>query len=99
MENKKDIGKNGLLVGAGIVAVAAAAAGAYFLYGSKNAKQHRKQIKAWTLKAKGEVLEKLEKLKDVNEEIYHKVVKQVSDKYQALKSIDKADVMEFADEL
>ena len=41
----------------------------------------------------------MEKLKDINEEIYHKVVNQVSKKYEALKSIDKKDVVEFAREL
>ncbi|MSU54345.1 MAG: hypothetical protein EXS48_00695 [Candidatus Staskawiczbacteria bacterium] len=98
MAKKNNLGKE-VLIGAGLVAVAAAAAGAYFLYGSKNAKQNRKQVKAWTLKAKGEVLEKLEKLKDINEDIYQKVVNEVSKKYQAVKSIDKKDVLEFAKEL
>src|SRR3989338_6365228 len=98
MQKKNNLAKE-VLVGTGLVAVVAAAAGAYFLYGSKNAKQHRKQVKSWTLKAKGEVLEKLEKLKEVNEEIYHKVVNEVSKKYQAVKSIDKKDVEELVREL
>lgn len=98
MAKKNNLAKD-VLIGAGLVAVVAAAAGAYFLYGSKNAKQNRKKVKAWTLKAKGEILEKLEKLKDINEGIYHKIVNEVSNKYQALKSIDKNDVMEFAREL
>lgn len=97
-QKKNNLGKE-VLIGAGLVAVAAAAAGAYFLYGSKNAKQNRKQVKAWTLKAKGEVLEKLEKLKDINEDVYQKVVNEVSNKYQQLKTIDKNDVVEFAKEL
>jgi hypothetical protein len=45
------------------------------------------------------VLEKLEKLSDVSEEAYHKVIDQVAKKYQEVKSIDKKDVMEFVDEL
>ena len=67
--------------------VAAAIAGTYFLYGSKNATKNRKKIKSWTLKAKGEILEQLESLSEVNEKIYHKIVDEVSDKYQALKNI------------
>ncbi len=98
MKNKHNLGKE-VLTGVALAAVVAAAAGAYFLYGSKKAKQHRKQVKGWMLKARGEVLEKLEKLKEVNEEIYQKVVNEVSNKYEALKSIDKEDVMEFAKEL
>ena len=39
-----------------------AAAGTYFLYGSKDAKKNRKAVKSWALKAKAEVLEALEKV-------------------------------------
>ncbi len=98
MEKKNNVVKD-VLMGAGLVAVAAAAAGTYFLYGSKNAPKNRKKIHAWSLKAKGEILEKLENLKEVNEETYHKVIKDVTDKYQTLKKVDKKDVMEFVDEL
>lgn len=87
-------------VGTGLAAVAAAAiAGTYFLYGSKSASKHRKQVKAWSLKAKGEILEQLEKLSTVNEETYHKVIKQVANKYKTLKRLDAKDVVEFAEEL
>src|SRR3954468_14149215 len=96
---KKSIAKGGTLIGAALAAVAAAAAGTYFLYGSKNAPKNRKMVKAWSLKAKGEILEKLEKLSDVNEAVYHKIVKEVADKYQTMKKIDKKDMMEFVDEL
>lgn len=90
---------NKTAVGAGLVAVAAAAVGTYFLYGSKNAPKHRKQVKAWSLKARGEILEQLEKLAKVDEETYHKVIKQVASKYKTLKRLDAKDVVEFADEL
>ncbi|MEK7494187.1 MAG: hypothetical protein AAB630_03475 [Patescibacteria group bacterium] len=86
-------------VGAGLAAVAAAVAGTYFLYGSKNAPKHRKQVKAWSLKARGEILEQLEKLSKVDEAAYHKVIKQVASKYKALKRLDAKDVVEFAEEL
>lgn len=87
-------------VGTGLAAVAAAAiAGTYFLYGAKSASKHRKQVKAWSLKAKGEILEQLEKLSTVNEATYHKVIKQVASKYKTLKRLDAKDVVEFAEEL
>jgi hypothetical protein len=82
-----------------VAAAVAAIAGAYFLYGSKNAPKNRKKVKAWSLKAKGEVLEKLEKLSDVNEQIYHKIVDEVSEKYQKMKNIDQKDIAEFIKEL
>ncbi|MCR4322562.1 MAG: hypothetical protein NUV61_00540 [Candidatus Azambacteria bacterium] len=86
-------------VGAGVAAVAAAIAGTYFLYGSKNAQKHRKQVKAWSLKAKGEVLEQLEKLPEVNEKAYHAVVKEVASQYKTLKQLNPKDVVEFVGEL
>ncbi len=97
-EQKSMIG-SGMAVGAGVAAVVATVAGAYFLYGSKDAKKHRKMVRSWSLKAKGEILEQLENLSEVNEEVYHKIVKEVTDKYQSLKNVDKADVMAFVDEL
>jgi len=85
--------------GAGIATVAAAIAGTYLLYGSKNAPKNRRKVKSWMLKARGEILEQLENISEVNEKIYHKIVKEVADKYQALKNIDKKDIAEFVDEL
>lgn len=90
---------NKTAVGAGLAAVAAAVAGTYFLYGSKNAPKHRKQVKAWSLKARGEILEQLEKFSKVDEATYHKVIKDVAGKYKTLKRIDAKDVVEFAEEL
>lgn len=98
MTKKNNLAKDAL-VGAGLVALAAAAAGTYFLYGSKNAAKNRKMAKAWAFKAKGEVLERMEKLKDVNEQMYHAVIKEVAEKYQNLKKLDKGDVEHFVAEL
>ncbi len=89
----------GVVIGAGIASVAAAIAGTYFLYGAKDAAKNRRKVKAWMFKAKGEILEQIENLSEVNEEIYNKIVKEVSEKYQAIKNIDKKDVTDFMDEL
>lgn len=76
------------VAGALVVGVAAAAiAGGYYLFGAKNAKQNRKKIEAWAVKAKGEVLEKLEKAKELSQDEYDKIVDAVSDKYSKLKDI------------
>ena len=74
----------GLKLGFGLAAVAAAAAGAYFFYGKDGAK-NRKQLKGWMVKAKGEVMDNLEKLNDVSQPIYEKVVSEVMKKYKKLK--------------
>lgn len=86
----------GVAVGAGMAAVVA---GTYFLYGSKQSIKNRQKVKSWMLKAKGEILEQFENLSEVSEETYNKIVKEVSDKYQALMNIDKKDIAEFTDEL
>lgn len=79
-------------VGLGVGLALAAAAGAYFLYGSKNAPKRRAQIRGWMLKAKGEILEKLEQAKEVNEEVYNKIVDSVTTRYQQLKNVDPGEL-------
>ena len=79
-------------VGVGLAALAAAAAGAYYFYGTKHSAQHRKQMKGWMIKARGEVVEKLEQMKDMSQENYDKIVDQVSQKYGKLKNVDPEDV-------
>lgn len=85
--------------GAGLAAIAAAAAGAYFLYGSKHAAKNRRQVQAWGLKARGEVLEQLEKLPDINEKTYQKAIKEVALRYKAVHQLNAKDVTEFVSEL
>lgn len=79
-------------VGAGLALAAAAAAGAYFLYGTKEGAKRRKKIKGWALKAKGEVLERMEGLKEVNERTYRQVVDAVAARYGNLKNVDKTEL-------
>lgn len=79
-----------------IGAVASVIAGAYYLYGSKEGEAKRKQIAAWSVKMKGEVLQGIEKLKEVSEPTYKEVVKRVSEKY---KQVDKTELKKVVDEL
>jgi muramidase (phage lysozyme) len=85
-------GKAAAGFGAGLALAAAAAAGAYFLYGTKEGAKQRKKITGWSIKMKGEVLEKLETLKEINEQTYAQVVDTIGDKYKKVKSIDAGDV-------
>lgn len=75
--NKKS--HTGLIIGG---LAAAAAAGGYYLYHSKDARKKLKNMKGWMIKAKGEVLERIEKIKDVNEVAYHKVIDGVMARYK-----------------
>ncbi len=95
---KKETTGAKVAVGAGIAALAAFAAAGYFLYGKDGAK-NRKKVRGWMLKAKGEVLEGVEKMKDVSEADYKALVDKVGAKYKAVKSIDPAEVEAMVREL
>lgn len=78
----------GVALGAGLIATLV---GGYFLYGP-NGNKNRKQIKAWSLKAKGEVLSEIEKMKEVTSEKYDSAVEKVMSKYAKLKDIDASEI-------
>ena len=78
---------------------AAAALGAYYLYGTKHSEAHRKKAKSWMLKAKGEVLEALEQLEQVDERNYNKVVEKVTNKYKKLKHVNNTELAVLGKEL
>ncbi len=86
-------------LGVGLTAAVAAAAGAYFLYGSKNAAKNRKAVKSWTLKAKAEVLEKIEQAQDMTKEEYEQLIDTVSTAYQGVKDASKTDLATFKKEM
>lgn len=79
-----------------IGAIASTIAGAYYLYGSPEGVAKRKQLAAWSVKLRGEMLEGLEKLKEVSEPKYKELVKKVSDKY---KTVDKGELKKVIDEM
>lgn len=88
--------------GAGIAIIGglvAAAAGAYFIHGNKAAQKKIKQVKGWALKAKGEVLERIEKIKEVDEALYQQAIDAVMKKYEGVKSIDTTELAAVAKDL
>tara|TARA_Y100000310_G_scaffold315100_1_gene365271 strand:- start:1343 stop:1735 length:393 start_codon:yes stop_codon:yes gene_type:complete len=91
---KKSSHTGSKLLAAGITTL-----GIYMLYGAKHAKQNRKKAKSWMLKAKGEVLEKAEKLKQMDRSDYERIVAQVEGKYKKLKSVDNKELAALAKEL
>lgn len=88
-----------IATGVGLTAAAVAAAGAYFLYGSKDADKNRKSVKSWALKAKAEVLEKMEDAKKMSKEEYEEMVHAVTSTYAGVKGATKKDLGEFAAEM
>lgn len=86
-------------LGAGMAAAAVAAAlGGYLLSGKRGVKT-RKQLKSWMLKAKGELLEKLETMKDVGQEAFNDSVDALVSKYSKVAGVSKEELEEMAVEL
>jgi hypothetical protein len=94
---KKHTG-SGAAVGVGLAALAAAAAGAYFLYG-KDATKRRKQVRGWALRAKGEVLEAIEQLPNINETNYRAMIDRIMRRYQSVRQASPAEVTALSKEL
>lgn len=86
-------------VAVGLTTAVVAAAGTYFLYGSKSAAKNRKAVKSWMLKAKAEILEKLEEAKEMTQEDYEHLVNTVATVYSELKTASRADIKAFKDEM
>jgi len=82
-------------IGATLTAAAVAAAGAYFLYGSKNAKANRKKVATWVEDAKKEVIKGLQKAKTMSEEEYKELVEKVSAAHSSLSKISKSELAAF----
>lgn len=94
MSTSKKVG-----IGVGLTAAAVAAAGAYFLGVSPDAKKNRVKVKSWMLKAKAEVLETLEDVEEMTQDEYEKLVETVSSSYSRLKNASKADIATFKREM
>lgn len=86
-------------LGVGLTAAAAAAAGAFFLYGAKNSEKNRKKVKSWMLKAKGEVLEALEKGGQITEDEYRSLVKAATGAYASVQKASTGEMKEFKNEM
>lgn len=86
-------------IGIGLTAAVLGAAAAYFLVGSKNAAQNRKKVKGWTLKAKGEVLEALEKAEEITSEEYHELVDAATKAYGTVKEASQGEIKDFKKEM
>ena len=83
--------KNEKIIGAGIGLAALTAAGLYFLYGEKGAK-NRERVYGWALKMKGEVLEKIESVKTIDRETYLRMVDKIAERYAKLGTISAPEL-------
>ena len=86
------------MLGAGIGLAAVAAAGTYFLYGKRGA-ENRAAIKDWTARMKGEVLQRLEHLKNANQAAYDEIVDETAQRYGRTKRVSASELRHITGEL
>ena len=92
---KKGHAGEAVAISAGVAALAAAS---YYFLGPKGAK-HRRQLKSWSIKMKGDVVEKLEKLQDVSEPVYRGIVDAVAAKYVRESGAARSEIEALAEDL
>jgi hypothetical protein len=98
MAKKKEDGlgvKAALGIGAGVAAISAAA---YVLFGPEG-KKNRKIIRGWSVKMKGEIIEKFENAKELTEPVYHQIVDAAQAKYAKLKNVDQEELVKVVSEI
>jgi len=83
------------VVGASLAGLAATA---YFFLGPKG-KKHQRHAKAWAVKMKGDVMEKLEMAKEVSEPVYQQIIDSVAVEYKKGKKASQVEIDEMAKDL
>ena len=96
--NKKMSGAKKVAIGAGVVALGAASAGAYYLFGPK-AKVHQKKATMLMGKMKKEVMSEVKKVKNMTMPVYHNVVDKIATNYTKQYKIHEGDAKAFAKKL
>ncbi len=91
------MGKVKKTVGVGVGIAALAAAATYFL--GEDGERNREKVKGWALKFKGDVLEKMEGLKNIDKESYHKVVDNVTKRYKKIKKVSAPELKKLSKDL
>lgn len=83
------------VIGASLAGLAATA---YFLFGPKG-KKHRQQAKAWAIKMKGDVVEKLEKARAITQPVYLEIIDTVAREYKRSKKASQPEIDALAADL
>lgn len=75
----------------------AAAAGAYYLYGSENAARHRRKVGAWMRRAEREIVHEAKRLKGktYTDKNIQRVINEVAKRYKVARDLDPKDVKQF----
>ncbi len=84
---------------AGIAALGAAAATAYYFYADKKAARHRKEIKDWAGRAKKDIIKEIGQLKTLSKPTYEKIVAAAVKKYGQYKKAAPGEMARMQKEL
>ncbi len=76
--------------------VIAAWAALYVLY---NGKENAPKAKEWAMNMEKEIVEKIDKAKDLTESVLAKIIDEVKEKYENMKDIDKDELTKTIDTL
>jgi gas vesicle protein len=93
--SKKNKTKKMVGLGVGIAVLGVAS---YLLFGP-DGKKNQKKIKGWAIKMKGEIIEEFEKMKELTQADYHKIIDQIQKKYSKIKKIDKKELTQVVDQM
>jgi len=83
------------VIGASLAGLAATA---YFLFGPKG-KKNRQHAKAWAIKMKGEVVEKIEAARAITEPVYREIIDTVAKEYKKGKKASQPEIEALATDL
>lgn len=78
--------------------LASIAASTYFFFGPKG-KKNQKHAKAWAIKMKGDVIEKLETAREISEPVYHEIIDNVAGKYEKGMKATSAEIKVLSQDL
>ena len=95
MKKKTSSGSRAVKLAVIGASLAGLAATAYFFFGPKG-KKHQKQTRAWAIKMKGDVIEKLETARNMSESVYHEIIDSVAAEYKKGKKAGQEEIRELA---
>lgn len=91
----KSSGMKSVVWGAGLAGLAATA---YFFLGA-DGKKNQKHAKAWAIKMKGDVVEKLESAREVSEGVYQEIIDSVANEHKKGKKAGHEEISSLAQDL
>jgi hypothetical protein len=97
-QTRRAAAPNRVGLGVGMALLAVGATALYFFTGERGARNRRK-VRDWMLTAKGEILERMEDVKDLNQETYERIVDSVLKRYRTLRDVSATELAEFGREL